>query len=206
MNKNHSHSPIHPYINIIYTTHSGWEIQEEGEEPRKSVVWSSAVSFLAPPPPLHCVKLTKRWLEGELSASTAPSYLSKTGRGFYKKTWEVVEEGGLATYRIEDNKHYEEVLLVRSMLHLTAKSLLGLETSRAAEEEQEQDAALTALFSHRDFKAFYDEEEQEQEEGGGRAGEQGEQGQGKGGQGQEKEKKKKTLFGGFGKKEAPLGS
>lgn len=164
------------------------------------MVWSSAVSFLAPPPPLHCVKLTKRWLEGELSASTAPSYLSKTGRGFYKKTWEVVEEGGLATYRIEDNKHYEEVLLVRSMLHLTAKSLLGLETSRAAEEEQEQDAALTALFSHRQFKAYYDEEEQEAAEGG----EQGEQGLGKGEQ--EREKKKKTLFGGFGKKEAPLGS
>ena len=201
MNNIHSHSHAHPYI--IYTLHtnkySGWEIQEEGEEPRKSLVWSSAVSFLSPPPPLHCVKLTKRWTDNELSTSTAPSYLSKTGRGFYKKTWEVVEEGGLATYRIEDNKLYEEVLLVRSMLHLTAKSLLGLETSRAAEEEQEQDAALTALFSHRDFKAYYDDEEQEAAEGGG-----GEEGEGKGGQ--EKGKKKKTLFGGGAAKKAPLGS
>ena len=103
---------------------SGWEVEGDGE---------------GDTPRSQCVKLVKRWTPEELSSSIAPPAASKgmngveaeNGGPLFKKTWEVIqEEGGLATYRIEDNKHYAEVLLVRATLHLSAKSLLGIETHR----------------------------------------------------------------------------
>jgi hypothetical protein len=42
----------------------------------------------------------------------------------------IKEGGGLHTYAIEAHPDYAEVMLVRATLHLSAKSLLGIETSR----------------------------------------------------------------------------
>lgn len=91
---------------------------------------------------MNVVKLVKRWTSDELSASTAPNKnrealalaaagVTAEGSVVYKKTWEVIKEGGgLHTYALEANPDYEPVMLVRMTLHLSAKSLLGLETSR----------------------------------------------------------------------------
>lgn len=93
---------------------------------------------------MNVVKLVKRWMGDELSASTAPktreavalAAAGVTVEGgeppvIYKKTWEVIKEGGgLHTYALEANPDYEPVMLVRATLHLSAKSLLGIETSR----------------------------------------------------------------------------
>lgn len=93
---------------------------------------------------MNVVRLVKRWLGDELSASTAPknreavalAAAGVTAEGgeppvVYKKSWEVIKEGGgLHTYALEANPDYEAVMLVRATLHLSAKSLLGIETSR----------------------------------------------------------------------------
>jgi hypothetical protein len=115
---------MHPKLPLKPTPRSGWEVEGDGE---------------GNTPRSQCVKLVKRWTPEELSSSVAPPTATKgmdgaeaeNGGPLFKKTWEVIqEEGGLATYRIEDNKLYAEVLLVRETLHLSAKSLFGIETHR----------------------------------------------------------------------------
>lgn len=117
-------SPLTIPLPLLKYICSGWEVEGDGE---------------GDTPRSQCVKLVKRWTPEELSSSMAPPAASKgtdgaeaeNGGPLFKKTWEVIqEEGGLSTYRIEDNKMYAEVLLVRSTLHLSAKSLLGIETHR----------------------------------------------------------------------------
>lgn len=146
-----AHQLIHLliYLPTKIVQRSGWEIEGDGE---------------GDTPRSECVKLVKRWTPEELSSSMAPL---KAGQGrdgaeaenggpLFKKTWEVIQEGGgLVTYRIEDNKQYAEVLLVRATLHLSAKSLLGIETHRLD---------WSRLFTMRELNTHGGAEEEEEDE------------------------------------------
>lgn len=117
----------HTHASTPHNTDSGWEVE--------------LTPGIRTSQRMNVVKLVKRWTGDELSASTAPKNrealalaaagVTAEGSVGYKKTWQVINEGGgLHTYALEANPDYEPVMLVRATLHLSAKSLLGLETSR----------------------------------------------------------------------------
>ncbi len=148
-----NHSPYTRRFEVVYPDRaavpnfvpgSGWVVVGEGET--------------GPMPRSRCVTLCKQWTQEELGTSVAPAAShegEEEGGAVFKNTWEVIRENGLATFRIEDNAEYEEVLLVRATLHLSAKSLLGIESPSLD---------LSRLFTMREFKAHAELEEDEEDE------------------------------------------
>jgi hypothetical protein len=75
---------------------------------------------VARPTDLHPngVGLVKKWLEdGEIDGEAHV-------KGRSKRTWEVIRDSTLHTFRIEENPRYVDAMVVRDTLHLSADSMM----------------------------------------------------------------------------------